>query len=412
MQNHHPKETTTSYVRNRIALIAPQHEDYPPQKVAQIVDKIQLIHTAHKDQAKFRDYKKEELGTPHDIFYRDIGGKGTHRELFAVIRSALGSGRFGTVILLENLNSPKEYYALKICEKESDDTTEWDALQAAGDAFYREYSDGYEKILMKFYPGKDLADYLAEAAEVSEDKTPWLDIMTEMMKATNNFHKAKILHRDIRPGNFRIEIDSRGKINIFLIDLGSAHICSSAKMKYRTTDDVHTTLEIAAPETVNSGVRLFSRPSDIYSLGASFAYMLDLEDQKQGKASRLLRGLRTIDKFDSSQNIEDELVREHVLKMVKLMLQAKPEKRPENLDPCIAYFEMIKALAQKNKELKLLNATDASKKMYAAEIIVKQNLIKIHVKKMDELFEKIAHPAKVQAEKKEDKATVVVAKLA
>ena len=101
----------------------------------------------------------------------------------------------------------------------------------------------------------------------ADDFFSWMGKLLEVIRFLHN-QKPPIFHRDIKPANFML--DSRG--NVFLVDFGVAKVIAM--------EEAHTrigTIGYASPEHFTGK---FIKSSDLFSLGASFHFMLSGDDPR------------------------------------------------------------------------------------------------------------------------------------
>ncbi|MBD0352834.1 MAG: serine/threonine protein kinase, partial [Flavisolibacter sp.] len=118
------------------------------------------------------------------------------------------------------------------------------------------YFEGSPCIIMEYVEGHSLDAYIRQKGRLSNEEAE--GILRQIASALRHLHKQDIIHRDIKPQNFRIQPDGTVK----MLDFGIA------KNKYtpRLTQlgFVVGTMEYMAPEQFLEQVRI---ESDIWSLG-------------------------------------------------------------------------------------------------------------------------------------------------
>lgn len=155
-------------------------------------------------------------------------------------------------------------------------------------------------IVMEHLMGMPLVDYIAERGEV-ETRFPikdgsirtfraltWaqaLPLIRQIASGLRAIHAAGILHRDLKPGNIVIDIDSARKERAVIIDLGLAKMTPEEVVKdERTVLDLRTdtlagqlfgTPQFMAPEQASGRlIRPTEYRVDTYALGGVFYQML------------------------------------------------------------------------------------------------------------------------------------------
>jgi serine/threonine protein kinase len=126
-------------------------------------------------------------------------------------------------------------------------------------------------------------------------------LMRQVANGLCEAHDVGMIHRDIKPANIMLELLPDGHDFAFLLDFGVVHLEGEAKM----THGFLGTPLFASPEQATSGQ--IDRRSDIYSLGATFFYMLT------GRAP-----------FESERTLE--VLEAHVKRTPPTLSQACPER--------------------------------------------------------------------------------------
>ncbi len=111
-------------------------------------------------------------------------------------------------------------------------------------------------IIMEYVEGESLDNYLHRKGKLSNEETE--SIIRQIASALAYLHKKDILHRDVKPQNFKIQTD--GKVT--MLDFGIAK--SKYTPKLTQQGFVVGTTEYMAPEQFQQQVE---KKSDIWSLG-------------------------------------------------------------------------------------------------------------------------------------------------
>jgi eukaryotic-like serine/threonine-protein kinase len=123
--------------------------------------------------------------------------------------------------------------------------------------------DGELYIAMEFVEGRDLSGVIRNHEELSlADK---IDILLDVLSALTYAHDRRITHRDIKPGNIRL--DTNGKARI--MDFGVAHLAES--------DLTNSGLVLGTPNYIAPEQLRGAEPTpagDIFSVGAVFFELL------------------------------------------------------------------------------------------------------------------------------------------
>ncbi len=209
------------------------------------------------------------------------------------IKKVLGQGGFGITYLATFLadNSQvcvKELYLSGSCTRSSNYSIQSQNLkdipfQSFKDKFITEarelakfnhpgivrVSDVFEQFgtayyVMDYVEGSNLKQFVEQHGKLSLPMAR--NIIFQLLEALKEVHKKGLLHRDIKPDNVLLSIDNR----VVLIDFGSARTFEQGKTQS------HTTILTPgyAPIEQYSDVAKRGQFSDIYSLGATFYFML------------------------------------------------------------------------------------------------------------------------------------------
>merc|ERR1711964_534523 len=160
----------------------------------------------------------------------------------------------------------------------------------------------------------DLECWLEENSATSTPEQKW-DIFYQTVQGIQAVHSQNIIHRDIKPQNILIKLDSDGKVNVKLADFGISRNYNTStrsvpksdaeprqdertkksndipltptqadkikkrnskstqdesvnKSKSPTTMTKVGTFAYVAPEVINSRVKIYNEKSDVWTLGA------------------------------------------------------------------------------------------------------------------------------------------------
>jgi serine/threonine-protein kinase len=127
-------------------------------------------------------------------------------------------------------------------------------------------SDGIHYFAMEYIEGSNLGELVTRNGPFEEKQS--IDIIIQVAKALDHAHKHNLIHRDIKPSNIMITKDNVVK----LCDLGLALLITKASdtvgKKFLTGTPAYL-----SPEQAHGAPDIDIR-SDIYSLGATFYYIL------------------------------------------------------------------------------------------------------------------------------------------
>ncbi|OBH11211.1 serine/threonine-protein kinase [Mycobacterium sp. E1747] len=213
------------------------------------------------------------------------------------IEGVLGSGGMGTVYLARHPTLPRSD-ALKILSAElSVDhqfrvrfTREADLAATLNHPnIVRVYNrgetdDGHLWIAMEYVEGTAANDL--DRANLTPTRI--VRIVTDVAAALDYAHSRRVLHRDIKPGNFLVSAPGSDHERVLLADFGIARALDDATTLTATGSMVGTAA-YAAPETIEG--RSADPRSDIYSLGcALFRLLTSRTPYEDSSLSAMLAG--------------------------------------------------------------------------------------------------------------------------
>jgi len=124
-------------------------------------------------------------------------------------------------------------------------------------------ADGSCFLVMDYIDGLDLDDYLAQKrGQISQREV--VELFIKIVSALEAAHEQGIVHRDIKPGNIRI--DRHGEPHI--LDFGLAGLQDEEHFgrTITRTGNIVGSMPWASPEQASGRIRSVGVPSDIYSL--------------------------------------------------------------------------------------------------------------------------------------------------
>lgn len=191
-------------------------------------------------------------------------------------------------------------------------------------------SGGLWFIAMEKLCGPDVRKWVIDGGPLNWETT--VPIIYQISGALQQAHARRLVHRDVKPGNLICADDGVIK----LADLGLAAMMTPEDREEAAADEsFHTRVEALggtpgymAPEQAHSLAAADSR-SDIYSLGATWFYMLTGESMVPGKTwserlSELIRG-------DHIRTLTDEILPEPFLSLWRSMVARDPMDRPQSV---------------------------------------------------------------------------------
>ncbi len=224
-------------------------------------------------------------------------------------------------------------------------------------AYDADESDGTHFLVMQYVDGKDLSAKVRDEGRLPIATA--LNYIHQAAKGLTYAHGQNIIHRDIKPANLLLGGD--GVIRI--LDLGLARIQSDApNLDDQLTQSGHImgTVDYMAPEQALD-TRNADERADIYSLGATFWYLVTAESlypgdsivQKlvahQNAPLRLLSDVRP----DATSEIEAWLRR---------MIAKSPEDRFQSMDEVILSLDELAKHANIHRDVAGQSALSAPKR--------------------------------------------------
>ncbi len=238
----------------------------------------------------------------------------------------------GTRVLLVQNRSTGERRVIKEIQKNAADTESAHseacilkslAIQGIPKMYERKESKQYVYIMEEYIPGESLAEFVRRGGISSWQRAA--DIMLRLTEIVGQLHHHKpegILHLDLQPGNVMIR-----EGGIFLIDFGNAVFLNQGSRMYRKG-----TPGFAAPEQY-SGAPVDER-TDIYGLGACFAYLLTGtggESAIPGAPARYRRLLRDCMERNPDERIRDTgILYERLRELSGEFKEQRKESRNDN----------------------------------------------------------------------------------
>jgi serine/threonine protein kinase/Tfp pilus assembly protein PilF len=157
-----------------------------------------------------------------------------------------------------------------------------------------------------------------------------LEVIEQAARALAAAEKCGVVHRDIKPSNIMLESDPGGSLIVKVIDYGIAKIldpeaepgAEQTQAGFIGTPAFASPEQFAPPEQ-----RKIDTRSDIYSLGATFWYLLSGRVPFVGRTLREVAG-RQAEKLPLGQ-LKNAHVPARVIALLQAMLAVDPAKRPQ-----------------------------------------------------------------------------------
>jgi len=259
----------------------------------------------------------------------------------------IGSGGMGTVYKASQLSMSRDV-ALKVLyhRYSEDETFVQRFIREARSAgvlnhgnIVRMYdvgqADGFHYMSMEFVQGRSVFQLLGDKDRLEPERA--LDIIIETARALDHAHRKSIIHRDIKPENIIVNTDGHVKV----ADLGLAkQIGMSQDASMTVEGQVMGTPQYMSPEQVVDSSKVDHR-TDIYSLGATFYFMLTGERPFEGKTAMEAMVAVMHDELAFSRE-QQEFVPRQLVKVVEKMTEKDPAKRYQTAAEMVDELEHIR----------------------------------------------------------------------
>eukprot|EP00826_Nyctotherus_ovalis_P034848 TRINITY_DN2938_c0_g7_i3.p1 TRINITY_DN2938_c0_g7~~TRINITY_DN2938_c0_g7_i3.p1 ORF type:complete len:229 (-),score=75.19 TRINITY_DN2938_c0_g7_i3:371-1057(-) len=182
----------------------------------------------------------------------------------------------------------------------------------------------YFLVIPRLVEGGELFEELQRKQSFSEETAAV--IISQLLSAVAYCHERKIVHRDLKPENVLLDSSSPGKIQVKVIDFGTAQVFSS-KRKLRATTG---TAYYIAPEVL---MKNYNEKCDIWSCGVILYIMLSGTPPFNGKTDdEIIKAVKST-KFSYYSSLPSHLG--HIWKdispsakdLINKMIKFPPEQR-------------------------------------------------------------------------------------
>jgi len=177
--------------------------------------------------------------------------------------------------------------------------------------------NGTAYMVMEYQKGRCLTEYLNKKGTLAEKEL--LAIVIPLLNGLEEIHKAKILHRDIKPNNIYIRNDSQP----VLLDFGSARYAVGQKSRSVTSI---VTPGYAPLEQYDNELSDQGPWTDIYALGAVM-YRAIYGEPPPTSTRRVMK-----DPMIPAVEVGKDRYSEPLLKAIDWALQLSEEDRPQSVD--------------------------------------------------------------------------------
>ncbi len=253
----------------------------------------------------------KEAGEYYAIYYGVTQGK------------QAGQGSFGAVKFAQNIQTGA-WVVLKVQNADievakAEAKTLRDLGRSQSDTGHQAWSKKVAKAnrlqhytIMTCYPGKNLKQFFSSTRKISNQSR--CKIALNLLTKANEFTEKRLLHRDIKPGNYMIDPLTH---EVALVDVGFVEQMNQTNYSYSGTKFY------LSPEVNNS--RQYSEKSEVYALGITL---------------KQLFGIQTYDDDDTQHFVPNGPLNQKVTPFLNRMTDKDPAQRP-TVKNAMIFFEKL-----------------------------------------------------------------------
>ncbi|GAA4448334.1 hypothetical protein GCM10023156_11360 [Novipirellula rosea] len=198
--------------------------------------------------------------------------------------------------------------------------------------------DGMLYIVMEQLAGPDLSVYVRLNGPLTWQES--VEVILQAARALEHAHQRGLVHRDVKPGNLVRDGEQRIKVT----DLGLAVLTADRDVKkvqdFKTgIEMVAGTLDFMAPEQARS-LSAATALSDIYSLGATWFYLLTGRSRVQGESMNEKLTSLLVDK--TFERLPTDELPDGLLAIFDRTVAYRPEDRYQSMSEVIAALESMR----------------------------------------------------------------------
>ena len=130
---------------------------------------------------------------------------------------------------------------------------------------------GVYYLAMEFIEGVDLQEYVVRKGMLDPEEA--LRIILQAAKALDHAHRQGIVHRDVKPSNFLVMRNPKGKLLVKMTDLGLSRETNAEEFRVTRAGTTVGTVDYISPEQARDSGAADIR-SDLYSLGCTWYHLL------------------------------------------------------------------------------------------------------------------------------------------
>lgn len=201
-------------------------------------------------------------------------------------------------------------------------------------------TDGSCYLVMEFVDGPSLRDFLDEHGQL--DYPTAMRVCREVALALQHGHASEIIHRDVKPENILLQPkgnpspDDTFPYHAKVVDLGLARSITdeSVEMNITQPGQYMGSPATMAPEQFDDPDSVDHR-ADIYGLGCVLYHALAGHYAYSGRSLAVIISRKQSGKYEDLKEKRPDIP-EPVHRLVKRMLETRPEDRPQSYDEIIA----------------------------------------------------------------------------
>ena len=204
---------------------------------------------------------------------------------------------------------------------------------------------GYYYIAQEYVRGRNLKQYLDRYGAV--EPVMAINVLRQAALALQKAGELDVVHRDIKPEN--IMISTKGEVKI--TDFGLARVNRLDGKSEKALTQIGVTMGTPlymSPEQV--GGQALDHRSDIYSLGITAYHMLAGEPPYDGETALAIAVQHVNNPIPSLDSLRPD-VPVPLVRVIKKMMEKKPDRRQQNADELLKELREIPYDAEENWEI-------------------------------------------------------------